>query len=649
MTFHNPIIPSQTSSHAPLEPTSGITLLHAELNRRANLAPPCATGCRELDDATLLDGGFERGCVVGISAEEDDVALVLGLQTVARLLLLDGRSSSSSSSRRRSREGKKPRVMVVTTMGVGSLVGVLREVLRAQGGGGGDGWREREREMLGRVAVSRVFDVNGLWEVLGEVDALGSSQEVGEGLKTPEMGQDQDNERGDEGDESLPDEGEAGLKSVPLPAFTAVPVLDEDVSQQVNEMSSSPLSDPPSSLPDIAPWDALEPPGLNSVGDSMGELHTDETATGDEDWSRKTPPGKREEIQDSEAEEGFSSPLAPAHSSPDRSSVKLPVPPSEKIASPTSLPIEPSHDQSDRESIKSPNKSAKAANLGEADMPSRPAIPENAQDDKAESQPKAKTPVPVDIETHCKEPSSCKDESNHPDIILITHMSTLLSSLFHQREKATAHQTLQLLASHLRYLTRSTEHGGPLIMILNSTTSSENSVAAPGQDDGPPRPQPPGGPPNTNRPLDPTLRSIFNPPPLPVSGLPYSYDTPHSRRNKPSFGLIFTQLLDLHLLCTKIPRTRADAEALYAPTSPGQGKVVEYVWAAEVLLDELGVWEGRENVLEGHPRRFRDQRWGAVEVRKDATGVRIADAFDKTTQSVPKQIVLAAGFGGPRV
>lgn len=590
--------------------------------------------------------------MVGISAEEDDVALVLGLQTVARLLLLEG-----SSSRREGKQ-KKPRVMIVTTMGVGSLVGVLREVLRAQGGGGGDGWREKEREVLGRVAVSRVFDVNGLWEVLGEVDALGSSQEVGEGLKTPEMGQGQDDERGgegDEGDESLPVEGEGGLRSVPLSTRTIMPDLDEDGqqlgnTQNVDELSSSPLSDPPSSLPDIASWDNSEPAGLSTGATHMGELHAEETATSDEDLPRKTPPGRREEIQDSEAEEGFSSPLAAAYSSPDSSSVKLPDPPSENIASPSSLPIESSHRKSDRRSTTSPIKSAKAANLEEAHLPTRPAMAKNAQNDKTELQSQANISEPVDIEAHPPEPSAFKDESKHPDIILFTHMSTLLSSLFHQREKATAHQTLQLLASHLRYLTRSTEHGGPLIMILNSTTSSENNIAASGQDDGPLRPQPPGGPATTSRPLDPTLRSIFNPPPLPVSGLPYSYDTPHSRRNKPSFGLIFTQLLDLHLLCTKIPRTRADAEALYAPTSPGMGKkVVKYVWAVEVLLDELGVWEGRENVLEGRPRRFRDQRWGAVEVRKDSMGVRITDVFDKTTQNVPKQIVLAAGFGGPRV
>jgi len=138
---------------------------------------------------------------------------------------------------------------------------------------------------------------------------------------------------------------------------------------------------------------------------------------------------------------------------------------------------------------------------------------------------------------------------------------------------------------------------------------------------------------------------------MPVSGLSYNYDTPHSRRNKPSFGLIFTQMLDMHLLCTKIPKTRADAEALYAPVSPGTGgkKKINYVWAVEVLLDEVGVWEGAEKVLEGKPRRSREQRWGAVEVRRDGGCVRLVDAFEKEAPTAPKEIVLAAGFGGRRV
>lgn len=630
-------MPSQSSSHAPLEPTSGITLLHAEINRRATLRPPCSTGCRELDDATLISGGFERGCVVGISAEEDDVALVLGLQTIARLLT----GVTGAGAGKDEKKKKKSRAMIVTTMGVGSLVGMLREVLRAQG------VREREREtdVLGRVAISRVFDVNGLWEVLGEVDALGGSQEVGEGLQTPEAGQ-------GGGDESLRDDGEDGLRLGVTLAEGNIPGrgdaqrLDghgkEDLGvHHADEPLSSPLSDPPSSLPDMAPWESVEKAEVGAQG-SRTAVIVDQR---DVDWSRKTPPGQRDEIQDSEAEEDFSSPLVPSEGSLDASPV---------------VAIERKGHEVEQDGTPSPSieslhghavEAAGLRTLNQEKLPSRPGKSNNAEDNSRGLQHKAEADEPVD-EEHCPTKPSSEVGSTTPDIILITHMSTLLSSLFHQREKATAHQTIQLLASHLRYLTRSTEHGGPLIMILNSTTSSESSVAAPVQDqnrDGPPRPPPPGGPSTPNKPLDPTLRSIFNPPPLPVSGLPYHYDTPHSRRNKPSFGLIFTQLLDLHLLSTKIPRTRADAEALYAPNSPGRGKSVEYVWAVEVLLDDLGMWEGREHVLEGKPRRFRDQRWGAVEVRRDATGVRIVDAFEKTAQSAPQQIVLAAGFGGPRV
>ncbi|KAJ4386571.1 hypothetical protein N0V93_009469 [Gnomoniopsis smithogilvyi] len=653
MTSNYPI-PSQTSSHAPLEPISGITLLHAELNRRANLRPACSTGCCELDNVTFISGGFERGCVVGISAEEDDVALVLGLQTIARLLTGAGGGK------------RKSRAMIISTVGVGSLVGILREVLRAQG----VRERETETEVLGRVAVSRVFDMNGLWEVLGELDALGGSQEVGEGTRTPQAAQD--------GKESLRDGGEDALRFVATPAgeddeshglkspaavHTEARALGDDGEESGHILhagapSSSPLSDPPSSLPDIALWESAE----DAVLDANSARTAGTTDQGDVDWPRKTPPGQREEIQDSEEEEGFSSPLVPSQGSVEASPVKLPAPraslPIERNdldsdqADTTSPSIEPPYERDDREPSPTAAEAAGIRGKDQEYMPSRPPKTSSAEDNSDGPREKAQAFKAVDGEKTPPAPSSYKGESTHPDIILITHMSTLLSSLFHQREKATAHQTLQLLASHLRYLARSTEHGGPLIMILNSTTTSESNVAAPAQHhdrDGPPLPPPSGGPSTPNKPLDPTLRSIFNPPPLPVSGLPYHYDTPHSRRNKPSFGLIFTQLLDLHLLCTKIPRTRADAEALYAPTSPGTRKAVEYVWAVEVLLDGIGVWEGREHVLEGRPRRFRDQRWGAVEVKRDVMGLRIVDAFEKTAQAVPQQIVLAAGFGGPRV
>jgi hypothetical protein len=170
--------------------------------------------------------------------------------------------------------------------------------------------------------------------------------------------------------------------------------------------------------------------------------------------------------------------------------------------------------------------------------------------------------------------------------------------------------------------------------------------------------------------MDPTLRSVFNPAPLAIHG--YGHSTAW-RRNKPSFGLVFTQLLDIHLLCTKVPRERQDAERLFAPLhgpdsaaagevlmemdTPGYGPDtgvspirtmagaasthhdVRYAWVVECLLDEIGIWDGP-----GMKRRSREQRWGAVDVRAG----RIVDAFEKRAR-VYGELRVAGGFGGLRV
>jgi hypothetical protein len=71
---------SEASSHFALDPVPASILLaqevgrRDELKRRANLL----TGCDELDEYVLL-GGFERGCVVGISAEQEDLGLLVSL------------------------------------------------------------------------------------------------------------------------------------------------------------------------------------------------------------------------------------------------------------------------------------------------------------------------------------------------------------------------------------------------------------------------------------------------------------------------------------------------------------------------------------------------------------------------------------------
>ena len=422
------------------------------------------------------------------------------------------------------------------------------------------------KRFLERISISRVFDVSGLWEALGELENLASHDEA---RQEPPSSQ-----------QAVEEEAMAGARSASTDG------RDGQREARAAELSSSPLSDRPSSLPDELEFVEAQP--------------------------MKPPLGERTEIADSEDEGDVLSPLSPpkASSEPDTAARAVP----------------------------DENRSEKDASVDQASI----------------KQPRNNRPFK-------------QADSRHPDIILVTHMSTLLSSLFRQREKDTAHQMLQLLSSHLRYLTRSPDHGGPLIMILNSTTNSQEAPSAtstkpnPGQGRPSPAPAPPPPPeaPDTrgpNRPLDPTLRSIFNPPPLPATGLGYTHDTPLSRRNKPSFGLIFTQMLDMHLLCTRVPRTRADAEVLFAPPSQAAGAgagggttAVRYGWVVEVLLDEVGVWEGEgARPTWGAKRASREQRWGAVDVRRDGDGARVVDAFGGGRKVVP-EIVLAAGFGGRRV
>ncbi|KAL4722306.1 Dephospho-CoA kinase (Dephosphocoenzyme A kinase) (COAE) [Fusarium chlamydosporum] len=155
----------------------------------------------------------------------------------------------------------------------------------------------------------------------------------------------------------------------------------------------------------------------------------------------------------------------------------------------------------------------------------------------------------------------------HPEVILITHFSSLLTSLFTHRERSAAHAALQLLGSHLRDLSRNLS-SSPLILLLNSTSPTFSGPA--------PIATTATTPPAKQTFIDPTLRSIFNPP----STTGYS-----SRRTKPNFGLSFTQLLDLHILCTRIPKARNDAEVAVQQRS---GEEAKMVWVVEVLLDELG-------------------------------------------------------------
>ncbi|EEU47343.1 uncharacterized protein NECHADRAFT_35701 [Fusarium vanettenii 77-13-4] len=183
-----------------------------------------------------------------------------------------------------------------------------------------------------------------------------------------------------------------------------------------------------------------------------------------------------------------------------------------------------------------------------------------------------------------------KQQTTQPGIIVVTHFSSLLTGVFTHRERSAAHSVMESLGSHLRDLSRNLS-SSPLIMLLNSTSSSS----------GPPTAQP------KNTPLDATLRSIFHT--APIGQGPQS-----TRRIKPNYGIVFSQLLDLHLLCTRIPRTMQDAEAAVQRL----GEEVRMVWVVEVLQDEIGVWNGTRG-----DRKVREQLWTALDVEQ----ARVKPAF----------------------
>ena len=66
------------SNSLPIQPIPGSVLFDQEVARRNGLRGRgnILSGCGELDGSVLL-GGFERGCVVGISAEDEGVGLLV--------------------------------------------------------------------------------------------------------------------------------------------------------------------------------------------------------------------------------------------------------------------------------------------------------------------------------------------------------------------------------------------------------------------------------------------------------------------------------------------------------------------------------------------------------------------------------------------
>ncbi|GAP93010.1 putative protein involved in assembly of cytochrome oxidase [Rosellinia necatrix] len=594
-----------------LAPVSGAALFRRETERRQRLRRRGAlpVGCPEVDDALLLGGGFERGCVVGVSAEGADFGVLLGLQTIARTLVFGSPPNEIFSP---AAGGSKQRAAIVTTLPLAAILPTLRDVIRSQVqiklGSGNPGVDAELRRALEAISISRIFDIEGLWEVLNEL----AGAEAESGVSS--------NEHGD--DETMPpcapggDQGKERETGAEEPIEEALENEDRTEKDVVDMGGRQGAVD----ITDLRPLRIRPEPRPSLV--------------------------RRPEVLDSEDEE-------PLSSSP------LSSPPPSTAAPESPSPSSPGQGRASTEQSDAPP------------SPSPPAV--DPEGPSSSSSPPLPPPPPLprpETSQPAPAPALAASAEPTPDIILVTHFNTLLAALFttHSNDKTAAHARLQDLATHLRALSRSA--AGPLIMLLNTTTTQTAPAEAPHhhyhqhhhQQQQQQQQQ-------TTPPQDATLRSIFA-----------------SRRagSRPSFGAVFAQLLDLHLLCARVPRTAGDAEtALALGLGLGLGPadddnnnddndddddddVVRYAWIVEALLDEGGAWDwggGKRGGGEGEggegegsgdvrlPRRVgREQRWAAVEARRRPDGVRVVvDAFGPGPGPGPGVAPAAAGLGSRRV
>ncbi|PQE21274.1 fasciclin domain family protein [Rutstroemia sp. NJR-2017a WRK4] len=211
----------------------------------------------------------------------------------------------------------------------------------------------------------------------------------------------------------------------------------------------------------------------------------------------------------------------------------------------------------------------------------------DSEEEEEEEDLQSPSPPPPPPKVVSKPQSTSIDSGT--ELLVIDNIHHLISHLFTHSEKATAHNLLSLLSRIIHTLT----HTQNLLTILHNSTISTISTKT--------------NYPTSRRPAaPPTIQSIFT----------------ASTHLKPSLGRIFDQFVDLHVMISRIPKYREDAEMAYAG---GDGREANECLIFEVLRDECPVSAGDRAA----GRRFadREERWGCFEIGTD--GVQLRDAFGK--------------------
>ncbi|KAK4197024.1 hypothetical protein QBC40DRAFT_182021, partial [Triangularia verruculosa] len=177
---------------------------------------------------------------------------------------------------------------------------------------------------------------------------------------------------------------------------------------------------------------------------------------------------------------------------------------------------------------------------------------------------------------------SLLEEDKVPGLVLVVGVGLLMNGLFTAKahDKAAAHGFVAGLAGKLRGVAGK-KGNGPLVVLLNSTTSSHPDAGEERRTEGGQLREGEGA-----REGQVLLRGEGD---------------FKRRESRPAWGQVFGQLVGMHLMVTRVDGVVAG----------GRG------WVVEVLGDEVGVYSCSDEGIgeEIWTRRNREQRWGVVEVR----------------------------------
>ena len=452
-------------------------------------------------------------------------------------------------------KGVARKALIVTTLSTGSLIPKLRQVIVNQvvdAEGRGINLKESVARCLEQISIARVFDIEGVGEVLREIEVAAATAGITEPIEESDA-HPHDTQRPAE-EAELPESQEPKRRQEKKTEI--LDSEDEDEEEGGKDMSSSPLS-------------------------SLGET--------------PSPP---------------SSPAAESSTIPPRTTL---APSATAVAAPTAP-------------FPSPSSPPPA--------PQPPGKPADKELNSCTSNEEAA--------------AAASPSSAIPDIILITHMSSMLHALFTVRDKSAAHDRMQVLSTQMRRITRG-DYGDrvarPLIILLNSanrhstTTTSQFAASERGGVGGADRS--PFGP-NALREqqqqtaqAEPTLRSIFSPR-VHVTNRGSSAAATSGGQGivKPSFGLVFAKLLDLHILCSRVPlRSKVPGPCggggSIRYTQQQQQQQQQTAWVAEVLLDEVGVYSENSD----------DRNSNAADEEKGTMDATAAAGGDGGQQRRPRGII----------